>query len=101
MRNQYREASKKIDDLASEKEELNEIVNLAAIEKITQQRFDEAIKVFDDRLETQMADLEPVNIYEEAESNQNEMSEEEMLRAIMGESEETSDMDNLSLMIWS
>ena len=78
---------------------INEIVNLAAIEKITQQRFDEAIKVFDDRLETQMADLEPVNIYEEAESNQNEMSEEEMLRAIMGESEENIDMDNLSLMI--
>lgn len=78
---------------------INDIVNLAAIEKITQQKFDEAIKTFDDRLEQQMTDLEPINIFEDADSNQNEMTEEEMLRAIMGNSSEPLVQDNFSLKI--
>lgn len=63
---------------------INDIVNLAAIEKITQQKFDESIKVFDDRLEEEMNLLDPVNIFEDPNVSKNEMSEEEMLRAIMG-----------------
>ena len=63
---------------------INDIVNLAAIEKITQQKFDESISAFDGRLEEQMEVLEPINIYEDQNSNKNEMSEEEMLRIIMG-----------------
>ena len=63
---------------------INDIVNLAAIEKITQQKFDESIKVFDNRLEEEMNLLDPVDLYADQDENKNEMSEEEMLRAIMG-----------------
>jgi hypothetical protein len=62
---------------------INDIVNLAAIEKITLQKFDEANELFGDTLDEQLNELEPISIDEENEKK-NELSEEEMLRLIMG-----------------
>ena len=65
---------------------INDIVNLAAIEKITLQKFDEANEAFMTTLDEQLDELEPVTLYEENEVK-SELSEEEMLRLIMdGES---------------
>ena len=63
---------------------INDIVNLAAIEKITLQKFDEANELFGNTLDEQMNDLEPIDLNMENETK-NELSEEEMLRLIMGE----------------
>ena len=60
-------------------------VNLAAIEKITLQKFDEANETLMNTMDEQLDELEPVNLDEE-QTEKVEMSEEEMLRAIMGES---------------
>lgn len=62
---------------------INDIVNLAAIEKITLQKFDEANDVFMNSLDEQLNELEPVSLEENEEKN--ELSEAEMLRLIMGE----------------
>ena len=64
---------------------INDIVNLAAIEKITLQKFDEANETLMNTMDEQLDELEPVNLDEE-QTEKVEMSEEEMLRAIMGES---------------
>lgn len=68
---------------------INDIINLAAIEKITQRKFDEANDLYNQNLDSQLNELEPVNLYEEAEEKV-EMSEEDMLKLIMGDSDSTN-----------
>ena len=68
---------------------INDIVNLAAIERITLKKFDEAIAKFDNTLDSQMEELDPVNIFAD-ESNENELSEADMLKFIMGEDNEVA-----------
>ena len=64
---------------------INDIVNLAAIEKITLQKFDEANDTLTTAMDQQLDELEPISIDEE-QTEKLEMSEEELLRAIMGDS---------------
>ena len=63
---------------------INDIVNLAAIEKITLRKFDEANEAFSTTLDEQLEELDPV-ILDEEQEEKTDLSEEEMLRMIMGE----------------
>ncbi len=57
---------------------INDIVNLAELERITGKRFDEAISVLDERLESLMQEDEELLDYNNQEQEE-ELSEEEML----------------------
>ncbi len=63
---------------------INDIVNLAALEKMTLMEFDKANDMFNQNLDEQMEALEPVNLYEEEEQKQ-QLSDEDMLKLIMGD----------------
>lgn len=71
---------------------INDIVNLAAIEKITLQKFDQANDAFANTFDEQLNELDPINLDEENEEK-NELSEAEMLRLIMGEEAPKNDSD--------